>query len=170
MAETRIDIDVKDRRQWDRVRKQLRDMAARAKDVSPAWQALLTWFGEQNFDQFLTRGARYHTVWPPLAASTQAEKLRQNHPLDPLIRTGDLTRSLTSRPLGVEHVTPHEMVGGTDIRYAGFHQRGTSRMPRRALFDPAQIRREQAATTAVANWILKGQARVGGRSVLRGGR
>jgi hypothetical protein len=110
MAETRIDIDVKDRRQWDRVRKQLRDMAARAKDVSPAWQALLTWFGEQNFDQFLTRGGRYHTVWPPLAASTQAEKLRQGHPLDPLIRTGALTRSLTSRPLGVEHVTPHEMV------------------------------------------------------------
>ena len=170
MADTRIRFDIKDRREWDRVRKKLRDMADRAKDVSPAWHALLTWFGEQNLEQFLNRGARYHTAWPPLAVSTREGKLRQNHPLDPLIRTGDLAQSLTSRPLSVEHVTPHEMAGGTDIRYAGFHQRGTDRMPQRKLFDPAQIRRERAATTACANWILKGQARVGGRAVLRGGR
>jgi hypothetical protein len=70
----------------------------------------------------------------------------------------------------VEHVTPHEMTGGTDIRYAGFHQRGTSRMPRRTLFDPAQIRREQAATTAIYQWIVRGKSKVGGRAVLRGGR
>ncbi len=170
MADTDIRFEAKDRRQFDRARKRLRDMAERARDVSPAWQELLTWFAEQNFEQWLTRGARYGEAWPPLAASTLEGKLRGGYPLDPLIRTGKLVQDLTSRPLGVEHITPHEMTAGTRIRYAGFHQRGTSRMPQRKLFDPAQIRREQAATTAVGSWIISGRARVGGRTVLRGPR
>lgn len=170
MAGTRIEFEAVDRRQWERMRRGFADMRMRAQDLSPAWEALLTWFSEQNFEQFLTRGARYHTVWPPLAASTTEEKMREGWPLDPLIRTGALARDLTSRPLGVEHISPHEVTGGTNIRYAGFHQRGTARMPQRKLFDPGQIRREQAATTAVANWIVKGRAQVGGRAVLRGGR
>ncbi len=167
---TRIEFEAVDRRQWDRTRRRIREMAERARDVSPAWQAVATWFAEANFEQFLSRGARYRDPWPPLAASTTLEKLARGFPLDPLIRTGDLVQDLTSRPFGVEQITPHEMTVGTAIPYAGFHQRGTSRMPRRVLFDAGQIRREQVATTAIANWIIRGEARVGGRTVLRGAR
>lgn len=169
MTGTRFELNA-DRAKWMRKRAELRRMALRAKDVSPAWDALLTWFSEQNMEQFLTRGARYNSDWPPLAARTVDEKLRKGFPLDPLIRTGRLAVSLTSRPLGHERITAHEVSGGTDVEYAIFHQRGTSRMPQRRLFDARVIRREQAATTAVANWILRGRAQVGGRARVRGAR
>lgn len=159
-----------DRAQFDKLTRKVRAMQRRAQDVSPAWEALLDWFVEQNQAQFLTRGGRYRDPWPPLAQSTVDQKFRQGWPLDPLIRTGDLVRSLTHRPLAIEHITGREVRAGTDVSYARFHQTGTRRMPQRILFSPVQIRREQAATTAVANWIINGERRVGGRSVLRGGR
>lgn len=157
--------------EWNRIARQIKDMRERAQDVSPAWEALLTWFSEQNFQQFLTRGTRWRTPWRPLAASTVAEKARLSLPREPLIRTGRLVHSITLRPLGVEHITGREVSAGTNVPYARFHQTGTRRgLPARPLFSSAQIRREQAATTAVASWIIKGEAKVGGRTVLRGGR
>lgn len=168
MPGTSINFERSSPEHWRRVHRRLRDMAERAQDASPAWQGLITWFAEQNFEQWLSRGARYHSDWPPLAASTREGKLRAGYPLDPLIRTGRLAVSLSVRPMDVEHVTPHEMVAGTRVPYGRFHQRGTSRMPARQLFSPAQIRREKAATTAIANWIIKGEIKVGGRAVLRG--
>lgn len=159
-----------DRHEFDRVKRMIREMRERAEDVSPAWDALLTWFAEQNFEQWLSRGGRYRTTWAPLAPSTKAEKFRKGLPLHPLIRTGKLVNSLAHRPLKIEHMTGSEVTAGTDVPYAHFHQTGTRYMPRRVLFSPAQIRKEQAATTAVANWIIKGERRVGGRDVLRGGR
>lgn len=166
MGKTRIKISA-DERKLRKSIAQMQAMAVRAKDVSPAWHALLDWFAEQETEQFLSRGHRFGDGWAPLAESTVDEKFRKHYPLDPLIRTGALAQSLTHRPFPVEHITPHEVVAGTDIDYAIFHQRGTRRMPQRILFDPRQIRREKAATTAVANWILRGEQRVGGRRTLR---
>lgn len=159
-----------DRAEFARVKRMVREMRERAEDVSPAWDALLTWFAEQNFEQWLGRGARYRQPWAPLAPSTLSEKFRAGLPLHPLIRTGKMVNSLAHRPLAVEHMTGREVTAGTDVDYAKFHQTGTRYMPRRILFSPLQIRREQAATTAVANWIIKGERRVGGRTVMRGGR
>lgn len=159
-----------DRQAFDRLARQVREMRERAQDVSPAWDALLTWFAEQNFEQWLGRGARYRRPWAPLAPSTVSEKFRAGLPLHPLIRTGKLVNTLVHRPLGVEHMTGSEVTAGTDVKYAKFHQTGTRYMPQRILFSPGQIRKEQAATTAVANWIISGERRVGGRTVMRGGR
>ena len=159
-----------DRGEFDRVKRAVREMRERAQDVSPAWDALLTWFSEQNFEQWMGRGARYREPWAPLAPSTLAEKFRKGLPLHPLIRTGTLANSLSHRPLQVEHITGSEVTAGTDVKYAKFHQTGTRYMPRRTLFSPDQIRKEQAATSSVANWIIKGERRVGGRTVMRGGR
>lgn len=159
-----------DRAQFDQLKRQVQGMRERAQDVSPAWDALLTWFTEQNFEQWLGRGARYRQPWAPLAPSTVAEKFRAGLPLHPLIRTGKLANSLSHRPLAVEHITGGEVTAGTDVKYARYHQTGTRYMPRRILFSPDQIRKEQAASTAVANWIIKGERKVGGRTVMRGGR
>jgi len=159
-----------DQAEFDRIKRMVREMGERAQDVSPAWDALLTWFSEQNFEQWLSRGSRYHTHWAPLAPSTLAEKFRKGLPLHPLIRTGKLVNSLAHRPLKVEHMTGSQVTAGTDVPYAKFHQTGTRYMPRRVLFSPAQIRKEQAATTAVANWIIRGERRVGAVEAARVGR
>lgn len=157
--------------EWQRVAREIKAMRERAQDVSPAWEALLTWFSEQNFQQFLTRGARWGTPWRPISEDWRSYKVAQGHAQDILIMTGRLAHSLTLRPLGVEHITGREVSAGTNVPYARFHQTGTRRgLPARPLFSSAQIRREQAATTAVANWIIKGERKVGGRTVLRGGR
>jgi hypothetical protein len=156
--------------QWRAVAEKLTAMRERAKDVTPAWQAIIDWFAEQNAAQFATEGQRYRARWAPLAPSTLEEKRRLGYPADTLVRTRRLRTSLTVRPLGIEHVTPTEMAAGTTVRYARFHQRGTRHMPQRKLISAAQIRREQVVTTTVANWIIKGEAVPGGRTDLRGDR
>lgn len=147
----------------------IRGMRERAEDLSPAWDALLDWFADENVKQWLSQGARWREPWPPLAASTLREKARLGYPADPLIRTGRLARSLTVRPLAVETITPSRVIAGTNVDYAPHHQYGAPRanLPRRALFVPEQIRAEAAATSVVANWIIRGERRVGGRAVLR---
>jgi phage gpG-like protein len=72
-----------------------------------------------------TERARFGTAgfgeWPPLAWSTLKEKVRLGFPLDPLIRTGDLERSLTDREQAMR-ILPQRMTWGTDIPYAKYHQ------------------------------------------------
>lgn len=166
-----MSLDIRyDRGEFERVKRTLREMRERAQDVSPAWMALIQWFADEEFEQWLGRGKRWRQPWAPLAPSTVAEKFRAGLPLHPLIRTGKLVNSLTHRPLPIEHVTPSEVKAGTNVKYARYHQTGTRYMPQRILFSPAQIRKEQAATTAVFNWIVKGEQKVGGRTVMRGGR
>lgn len=164
-TEFRVDVD---EAAFQRLTERVRGMRERALDLSPAWDALLTWFSEQNMEQFLTRGNRYKPQWSPLAESTLADKLARGYPLDPLIRTGRLAQDLTSRPLGVESITPTSVSGGTRIFYATFHMSGTRKMPARPMFRPAQIRRENAATSAAGNWIIHGRREVSGRTEIRG--
>lgn len=169
MTRTSIDLDY-DVAAFTNLVRGVREMHDRAQDVSPAWHALLDWFAEQNFAQWLTRGQRWRTPWQPLAPKTLAEKFRLGFPLDPEIRTGDLVASLVARPLGFENVTPTSVSAGTNVDYAPYQQYGTDTIPARPLFSPAQIRKEQAATSAVANWIIRGERRVAPREEIRGPR
>jgi hypothetical protein len=73
-----------------------------------------------------------------------------------LIRTGDLRKSLTLRPLGIERIYPHEMEAGTAVSYAQFHQEGTTKMPARKLINSRAVQAEGVASTAVINWIVFG--------------
>lgn len=148
----------------------VREMRDRAQDVTPAWNALLDWFAEQNFHQWMTRGQRWREPWKPLAPKTLAEKFRLGYPLDPEVRTGALFASLGARPLGFENVTPTSVSAGSDVDYAPYQHYGTDTIPARPLFSPGQIRREQAATSAVGNWILKGERRVTPIEQVRGPR
>lgn len=152
-----------DRAAFAELRHRVRGMRERAQDVTPAWDALLDWFAEQERRQWAGRGARWRDPWAPLAPSTLAEKHRLGYPLNPLVRTTRLRTSLTQRPFGVEHMTPHAVTAGTRVTYAKFHQTGTRFMPRRILFSPERIRREEVATRTIANWIIHGRAETGTR-------
>lgn len=150
----RIDFDPDG---WAQARRRLQAMRERTSDVSPAWDVLLTWWAARNVTHFRSKGRRWRTPWPALKPETVQEKLRLGYPAAPLIRTGALRTSLVSRPLGMERISPHEVVAGTRVRYAPFHQSGTRFMPKRPLVNADAVRQEGVATQAVINWIVDGR-------------
>jgi hypothetical protein len=137
-------------------------MHTRAQDLSPAWDEVLTWWAMGNKEHFASRGRRWRTPWKPLAPSTVAQKRRAGFMNEPLVRTTELRTELTNRPLGVEHIRASDVEAGTNLDYARFHQRGTKKMPRRALINAEAVAREGAASSAIATWIVNGEPNVGG--------
>lgn len=90
-------------------------------------------------DQFRSHGARGRSgAWPANKASTIAGYTAQNRRgfsvlNEPMRRTGALYAAVTTRgaPHGIFEVTDDSMTHGTDLIYAGVHQR-----KRRKVYDP----------------------------------
>jgi hypothetical protein len=146
-----------DAKGFDAARRRMQAMRERTENVSPAWDALLTWWAARNVTNFRNKGLRWKNPWKPLAPSTLAEKLRLGYPPDILVRTGMMRRSLTERPLGIERIRPHEVEAGTAARPAAYHQSGTRRMPARKLINARQVQQEGVVTAALVNWIVDGK-------------
>ena len=146
-----------DGRSLTQVRRKIHDMRSRTNNLMAAWETFLNWFADQNRLQFGSRGERWRTLWPELAPSTLVEKRREGFYTDVLVRTSDLLRSVSDRPLNIEMVLPHEVQAGTRVPYAKYHQYGTRRMPRRRLFDAAEIEREGALSSVIGSWIATGR-------------
>lgn len=146
-----------DGRSLTQVRRKIQDMRKRADNLTAAWETFLTWFANQNRQQFGTRGERWRTIWPELAPVTVIEKRREGFYTDILVRTSDLLRSVSDRPLSKELVLPHEVQAGTNVSYAKYHQFGTRYMPRRRLFDAVEIEREGALSSVISSWIVTGR-------------
>lgn len=103
--------------------------AARSDDATPAWEALASRFVAAERAQFASQGGYGSGGWAPLAPSYAAWKSR-HFPGQPILRaTGNLFESLTEGP-AVRRIEPHDAWFGTDVGYAGFHQRGDG-VPRR---------------------------------------
>lgn len=178
-----------DKRSIAHVKGKLRDMKARAQNLTPAWNATLDWWTLGNQQHFGSQGKRWRTPWRELSPSSLASKRADGWMGDILVRTSTLRRSLTDRPLPIEHITPHEVVAGTNVPYAAYHHYGTtrrvvttttnpdgsvttssrsvSRMPRRPLINADAVRAEGGATSAVINWIVHGETRVSALEVKR---
>lgn len=79
-------------------------------------------------EHFHTETAPNRTPWRPLAESTVRRKGHRTI----LVESTRLRRSLTT-PSGDQHVevSSRELVFGTKVPYAAFHQQGTARMPAR---------------------------------------
>jgi len=104
------------------------------KDLSPAFREMVKDFHEGEKRQFESEGHYGAGGWTSLAPSTLERKARGGFPSNILVRTGKLRTSLiSSGGHGVEIVFPLSMKIGTDLEYAIYHQRGTSRMPSRPI-------------------------------------
>lgn len=76
--------------------------------------------------------------WAPLSPVTSAWKAEHGFPPNPLIRTGRLMDSLATLRGSPNEINTHDATFGTNVKYAHFHQTGTSRMPARpVVFEPA---------------------------------
>ncbi len=84
-------------------------------------------------EQFATEGAAGGTPWAPLATSTLRKSRRTRSGI--LNLTGALLGSLTDpgAPGHVEQIDSAQLLFGSGLPYAGFHQTGTRRMPARPI-------------------------------------
>jgi phage gpG-like protein len=95
--------------------------------------------------QFATEGRHASGGWKPLKPATLASKRRRGLRMEILQATGDLMSSLTDRgdKNMIFDAKPTELVFGTSVPYAIFHQTGTRRMSRRRPIElTEQTRRE----------------------------
>lgn len=115
-------------------------------DVSPAWEVIADDFARMEREQFATEGRRASGGWAPLSPPYARWKAIHYPGAKILHRTGDLERSLTQRPFGVEVILPTYMAIGSDVDYGAYHQQGSAfgppspgrgRLPRRR---PVELR------------------------------
>jgi len=136
----------------DLISKQLGRMAGRIANPIPAFQQIAARFALIMKEQFDTEGGRAHQ-WAALSPGYAAQK-ELRYPGKPILQaSGALMKSLTHEPFGVEGATATEMVLGTDIPYAIFHQLGTKGMPARPVVDLTVIDRLEMAHI-VQHYIL----------------
>lgn len=112
---------------------------AQVTDLSPAWEEA----GQELLQSFATNFRQEGGVfgafsaWPALALATVRDRERQGYggvsPM--LVRQGTLFESVVARGYegNVFEVRPNQLVVGTTISHAKFHQRGTRRMPSRKI-------------------------------------
>lgn len=118
-----IHIDVDDRK----AQKLLTDMQARSKNMKPVlWEAQKK-LEMANAENFATGGLPVGG-WAPRAGV---------NPWPLMMRTGNLMESLTNLVGPPNEINATSATFGTDVEYATFHQKGTSRMPaRQIVFEP----------------------------------
>lgn len=115
----------------------LEGIEARARDMTPAWPAVVRAFRSIVNRAFATEGATTGEPWPELAESTQRDRAAKGFkPAHPILeRTGRLVRSLVlgDRDASVD-ARPESLNVLTDVEYFVYHQsrRPRRRLPRRA--------------------------------------
>jgi phage gpG-like protein len=150
----RIDIDLFGDVQ---VSRELLRFAGRIEDATPAFEQIANDLRELEAQQFDEQGKRASGGWQQLADSTIDRKL---HSSDPRVRananvilqaTGRLKASLTGEwdPDHIEIVQPHQLVFGTTVPYAHYHQLGEG-VPRRRELELTETDRRQVVRTLQA--------------------
>lgn len=111
----------------DKAAARLREMAARARDVSPAMRD----WGQRDVrdafeEQFSSEGVRLTgKAWEPLSPRYAAWK-NKHFPGQPILRrTGEMEDLLVGVPMNIERVTRNSGEFGASSRILGYHQRGT---------------------------------------------
>lgn len=94
-------------------------------------------FTVETTRSFATRGRSTGHAWKALTPAYAAWK-QAHYPGRPLmIRTGRLSRSLTdvnNRNFIFSRKSGMRLILGSRVKYGGYHQRGTQRLPARSLF------------------------------------
>jgi len=126
-------------------------MASRVDDWRPFWPDIAAVF-------YVGEGARFDSQgfgsWPQLSDGYRKWKMKHYPGEKILSLTGDLRRSLTNRfsPDTVYEDSPRELILGTIIHYAKYHQYGTRRMPPRPPIDITQEQVNEMAQRAIASF------------------
>lgn len=134
----------------DRAMSMDRDLAARARDLRPAWRAIEQASARHQDRLFDTRGASGGSgAWAP-----------KKSPRGKLLQKTRRLRKGVARP-GGERVflyTKQEVyLWSTRVPYAAFHHNGSGALPARRLIDPSPRDIDEYAEI-LTHWILDGRA------------
>lgn len=121
----------------------LRGVAADLSDLRPAWRPVSDELYSIVRQQFASQGARGPVgKWEGRADSTVARYTAINRRgfavlNETLRRTDALFKSVSTRnaPHGIYDEQPDSLTVGTDLKYAGIHQKGGGRIPQRKVYD-----------------------------------
>jgi len=104
--------------------------ARKVSDLRPLWPQVAGRFYEHVRQTFDSQG---FGTWAPLSPRYRQWKMKHFPSTSTLEATGNLRRSLTSRSTSnsIYREAPLSLELGTTVKYARFHQDGTSRLPRR---------------------------------------
>jgi phage gpG-like protein len=146
----KIDIDFNP----DKLIDSLDDMRERAKDFGPVFEKIRDELEEVWANNFMTNGLP-SGGWAPLDPSYASWKSVHFPGMPPMIRSGKLFSSLGNLRGTVNVIRDKSATFGTPVKYAEFHQYGTTKMPmRRVVFEPAGSSKVWA--TWAADHIEKG--------------
>lgn len=134
-----IDIDVEG---IEETRDDLEDMADRGEDFRPVFRKVADDLAKSWSENFTAQGLLVGG-WKTLDAQYAAWKSRNVPGAPPMIRSGNLFRSISEgRGVAIE-IDKKSAVFGTKVEYAKFHQYGTTKMPKRQIvFVPQNAERE----------------------------
>lgn len=132
----RIDVDG-----VEAMNQRLQGWSRRMDDWRPIWRDVATDFRRTTRAMFAGEG-RVDDLdrWRPLSRAYAAQKARTHPGRGILVRTGRLRRE-ASHPR--TRATPDELTLTIQTPYAGYHQRGTRRMPARPVIRLAKNRAQQ---------------------------
>jgi phage gpG-like protein len=156
------------------VSREILRVSERAGDAAPVFRSIADYLRSVEKRQFDSHGLTGSGGWAPLATSTLLSKYGVLHgthlrhgqftrkalraSMAILVETGALRDSLTSA--GDEHhreiVRSDELIFGTSVSYAKYHQHGTRRMPRRRPLELSETQRKQVIRM-LQRWIIKGE-------------
>lgn len=126
------------------------------RDAEPAFEAMADFqrsIWERQFDQ---EGAYTGNGWAALSPPYGRWKQR-HYPGKPILELSGLLReSMTQRPFGIDEITHNQMVIGTGVPYASYHQHGTDTMPARPIIEKPSAKDRLQFAKYLHNWIVKG--------------
>lgn len=149
----RIDIDIK--YDDDEAQENLDDMIDRGKDFRPVFRKIREELRSAFSANFLSNGLPVGG-WRPLDPQYASWKAVNFPGAPPMVQTGELFRNLASLRGKSSDIDKRTARFGTSgIKYASFHQYGTSKMPKREIvFVPQGA--EQRWSGWAADYIVNG--------------
>jgi phage gpG-like protein len=145
-----IDLD------WDpsKMRDEVTDMDDRSNKFRPVFIRMREYFERHWSENFLANGLAVGG-WRPLDAEYAAWKSTHIPGAPPMIRSGSLFNSIRSLRGAPNEIRRDSATFGTNIKYAKFHQYGTTKMPKREfIYEPVNFRRDWG--DRIANYIKDG--------------
>jgi phage gpG-like protein len=129
----------------------------RPQDARQLWEAFADRFATIERRQFKSEGRYASGGWPALSPKYAAWKAKRHPGAKILHLSGDLERSLTQRPFGVEVIERHTMAVGSNVGYGKYHQNGEGHNPQRRPVEFTEAERRRWLRS-MQRYLMTGEA------------